>query len=518
MSKIFVTLFKNDGILEATDAKPFIILDSWDIATARKLCHERLYGTQLASARLYTDLGVELDDVGYIPAKQSIVVSSGEPFKPISYSKRLPKEVPSSTSAFVETVLPDLYAANNQSEPFDIPMADMLGNVENYLSKANPAEFGDQISGWKNFLQASTLEMPAEEAPVPQYPQFNSIFDNMHFPSIDLPHNEIKNVREVYGSETSAQSQASSVSNKRKASGGSPPMDNFETDSSNEGDSPASRGTDKKNRAASHKASEQRSRMKLKESIQELVLSVPTLWGAKNPTKATIIKKATDYVNYSKKTNSTLQKENEQIKREIAGLQQDRQLMQRQLQVANIMTVEISDLNHQYIYCDHMWEIVMGYSRHEVVGRYVREVIGCHQCPLMQQKCEEIHRNLEAGEVWVGLMLGKRRNGTTFACEATVAPIKDRNGKTFQYLCTRRGFHILTNSERDALIDELSKGMTLSTSLSKIASNPATMQTLLSAPSALPMLEMGNQQLLSGVLGGVPSLQAIQSLSTPKGQ
>eukprot|EP01137_Pigoraptor_chileana_P012144 Opistho-2@64171 len=67
-------------------------------------------------------------------------------------------------------------------------------------------------------------------------------------------------------------------------------------------------------RVSSHKASEQRSREKLKQSIQELVLSIPTLSSMKNPSKATIIKKATDFVNHAKKTNSALLSENQRAR------------------------------------------------------------------------------------------------------------------------------------------------------------------------------------------------------------
>jgi hypothetical protein len=34
----------------------------------------------------------------------------------------------------------------------------------------------------------------------------------------------------------------------------------------------------------------------------------------------------------------------------------------------------------KYIYVDSMWEMTMGYTREEVAGRCLKEVIGCPSC------------------------------------------------------------------------------------------------------------------------------------------
>jgi PAS domain-containing protein len=38
------------------------------------------------------------------------------------------------------------------------------------------------------------------------------------------------------------------------------------------------------------------------------------------------------------------------------------------------------DRDIRFIFVDHMWEIMMGYRREEVVGHKAKEVVGCSQC------------------------------------------------------------------------------------------------------------------------------------------
>lgn len=60
---------------------------------------------------------------------------------------------------------------------------------------------------------------------------------------------------------------------------------------------------------------------RLKDSIRELVMSVPTLRNEKNPSKAVIIKKASDYVQASKRNNERLARENTEFREQVAQLQ-----------------------------------------------------------------------------------------------------------------------------------------------------------------------------------------------------
>jgi hypothetical protein len=59
----------------------------------------------------------------------------------------------------------------------------------------------------------------------------------------------------------------------------------------------------------------------LKESLAELVVSVPTLRNEKNPTRALVIKKASEFVQASQRTTERLMEENSAYKEKVAQLQ-----------------------------------------------------------------------------------------------------------------------------------------------------------------------------------------------------
>jgi hypothetical protein len=60
---------------------------------------------------------------------------------------------------------------------------------------------------------------------------------------------------------------------------------------------------------------------------------------------------------------------------------------------------------------------------------------------------KEIEDSICANNVWHGLVLGKRKDGRAFACEATITPMVDQNGKTFQYIMVRKNFHLISDME-----------------------------------------------------------------------
>lgn len=58
----------------------------------------------------------------------------------------------------------------------------------------------------------------------------------------------------------------------------------------------------------------------------------------------------------------------------------ERLKLQHDKKLSSIVTVEIVSTDTTYMFVDHMWEIMMGYKREEVVGRKAKEVIGCNKC------------------------------------------------------------------------------------------------------------------------------------------
>ena len=169
-----------------------------------------------------------------------------------------------------------------------------------------------------------------------------------------------------------------------------------------------------------------------------------------------ILKKSAEYVNYAKKANQELKSENERLrddfeklKQEKDQLREEKQSIQTELKNSRLVTVEIVDLDFTYIYVDSMWEIVTGYEMSEITGKSSRDVIACATCPMLLKHTEDVMEGLKEGKEWQGVVLGARKDGKLFACEAVTSPVKNKSGTITQFITKRKNFHILTAAQAD---------------------------------------------------------------------
>lgn len=460
-AKVYVTLFRNDGLLNVSSAKPFALLVGWTIEQARRECHLRLYGTHSPSARLFTDMGVELDDVSFIPATQNIVVASDGHFVPPHFAARA---APSAITSMPAMLLrPNGSAPTAEALPVQpVPPPSGLGSVpgvqderlreasfdelvrsiydqerdrqaqqQQGLIPTNPsvdyalqmvAKYARQADVEKQDTIRSMLSGPQPDAitgtdSLPDAEYVDRIFSEIGLPTmgfdLGLPPSAtrlpaVESHDATPSTLTDSPSTTTDSGGGAAASGIGAPADDqssapllpsladgyppsWTSPSNGQDGAPAVArpaavaGRSKAAvpgaivKAHSHKASEQRSRDRLRNSIQELVVTVPSLANVKNPSKATIIHKAAEYVEYAKQTNQALMEENKRAQMMIAQLQAEH-LRIRRTPTANIVTIEILDLERRFVFVDHMWEIVIGYSHKEVVGKMVKDVIGCPKC------------------------------------------------------------------------------------------------------------------------------------------
>lgn len=95
--------------------------------------------------------------------------------------------------------------------------------------------------------------------------------------------------------------------------------------------------------------------------------------------------------------------------------------------------IMITDAAAKLIYVNAAFERVTGYSREEVLGRTPAILKSGHQSAAFY---EDLWRILQAGQSWTGRMVNRRKDGTLFIVQETIAPVRDEQGRTTHYVST----------------------------------------------------------------------------------
>eukprot|EP01135_Chromosphaera_perkinsii_P004441 Nk52_evm19s281 gene=Nk52_evmTU19s281 len=203
-------------------------------------------------------------------------------------------------------------------------------------------------------------------------------------------------------------------------------------------------------RLTGHKAAEQRSRDKLRNCIDELRVSIPSMSSEKTRlSKSKIIKKATEYIECAKKCVNFLKTENMRMGTEMNALKMDFDnvsqqcvLLQQKAQLSNMTTIEVVDANYNYIHVDNLFELIMGWSNPEIVGQNAKSLTFCEEFVVSQQQISNMDCVTSTELPWNGISVGKRKDGCYFACQMTVMPI-NIGGQICQYIIKRKNFNLL---------------------------------------------------------------------------
>ncbi len=118
-----------------------------------------------------------------------------------------------------------------------------------------------------------------------------------------------------------------------------------------------------------------------------------------------------------------------------------RKLMDDELRFLSQITEQVrdaviaTDMDYRITYVNRGFEELYGYSLGEVLGRTPDMLNAEPNAPEVQ---EEIHRAVSSGEAWSGEMLNQRKDGSTFVCAATIAPLLDEEGRIVAHTSTQR--------------------------------------------------------------------------------
>lgn len=97
--------------------------------------------------------------------------------------------------------------------------------------------------------------------------------------------------------------------------------------------------------------------------------------------------------------------------------------------------IVITDLEGTIQYVNPQFEIQTGFTREEVVGRNPRILkSGCHDDAFYRSMWSTLLR----GEVWRNTLINRRKDGSLYHAEQTIAPIRDVDGNMMNFVSVKR--------------------------------------------------------------------------------
>lgn len=135
--------------------------------------------------------------------------------------------------------------------------------------------------------------------------------------------------------------------------------------------------------------------------------------------------------------NDELTASNHILQREIAELKQAEEkltLLSAAIEQAS-ESVVITDTEGAILYVNPAFEQVSGYGRAEAIGQNPRlRQSGKHDPSFYKELWDKI----KAGQVWHGRFINKRKNGEIYTEEASIAPVRNKQGKITNYVSVQR--------------------------------------------------------------------------------
>ena len=98
-------------------------------------------------------------------------------------------------------------------------------------------------------------------------------------------------------------------------------------------------------------------------------------------------------------------------------------------------SIVITDLSGSIEYVNPHFEKLTGYTRAEVYGKNPRVLQSGRQS---KEFYAELWRTLKSGGVWKGRFINRRKDGTLYTEEATIAPVHDAQGIPQKYVAVKR--------------------------------------------------------------------------------
>jgi len=178
-----------------------------------------------------------------------------------------------------------------------------------------------------------------------------------------------------------------------------------------------------------------------------------------------------------------------------------RKKIESELQFLSAITQQISDsiivtdLKFRIIFVNTATEDLYGYSREDFIGK----TPGFLNAEPLRKKIEkQIYKTVRRGEIWTGHHRNRRKDGSLFACEFRISPIRNHAGEVYCYCSIQRD---ITEREQSHKAMEMQRD--LGTFLSSVHSQTEAFDYILDMALQLEGIDCGGIYLVNRDLESV---------------
>lgn len=111
-------------------------------------------------------------------------------------------------------------------------------------------------------------------------------------------------------------------------------------------------------------------------------------------------------------------------------------------------SVIITDVEGHILYVNPAFEAISGYTSSEVLGRTPDFLESGEVSP---EHFEEFYKTIYAGKVWKGQFINRKKDGALFIQEATITPVRGKDGKIITFAAIQRDITREAELERQLL-------------------------------------------------------------------